>query len=69
MADKCQLDYAAGLDGTVYIKGIVLKRLVRTSATRCAEGILVLRLATLTGILSPFPDALWVILTPVYGIF
>ncbi len=55
--------------GTVYIKGIVLKRLVRTSATRCAESILVFSLVTLTGILHPFPVAFGVILTPVYDIF
>ena len=29
MADKCQLDYAVVLGGTVYIKGIVLLRLLR----------------------------------------
>ncbi len=68
MEYKCQLDYAADLGGTVYIKGIVLKRLVRTSATRCAESILVLSLVTLTGILHPFPVAFGVILTPVYDI-
>ena len=69
MAFKCQWYNAADLGGTVYINGIVLKRQVRTSATRCAEGILVLRLVTLTGILHPFPVAFGVILTPVYDIF